>query len=95
MNANELFRNKKLGFASIIGIAFMGFVVGWVFLIPTAAAVFLLYGYVVYNRDQKHRINVNYKPNEAMKAIARREMELNKEKESIMYEQLSGEIKLH
>jgi hypothetical protein len=95
MNVNELFRNKKLGFASIIGVAFMGFIAGWVFLIPTAAAAFLLYGYVVYNRDQKHRINVNYKPNDAMKAIARREMELNKEKERIMYEQRTGEIKLH
>jgi hypothetical protein len=94
MNANELFRNKKFGFASIIGMVFMGFIAGWVFLIPTAAAVFLLYGYVVYNRDQKHRINVNYKPTEAMKAIARREMELKNEKERIMYEQQNGEIRL-
>ena len=93
MNAKELFRNKKYGFASIIGLAFMGFLAGWVFLIPTAAAAFLFYGYIAYNRDQKHRITVNYKPNEAMKAIARREMELNKEKERIMYEQRNGEIK--
>ncbi|PWB50047.1 MAG: hypothetical protein C3F06_13170 [Candidatus Methanoperedenaceae archaeon] len=96
MNANELFRNKKSvpGFASIIGMVFMGFVTGWVFLIPIATAAFLLYGYVAYNKDQKHRITVNYKPNEAMKAIARREMELNKEKERIMYEQRNGEIKV-
>ena len=96
MNANELFRNKKSvpGFASIIGVAFMGFVAGWVFLIPIATAGFLLYGYIAYNKDQKHRITVNYKPNEAMKAIARREMELNKEKERIMYEQRNGEIKV-
>lgn len=96
MNANELFRNKKSvpGFASIIGMVFMGFVAGWVFLIPIATAGFLLYGYVAYNKDQKHRITVNYKPNEAMKAIARREMELNKEKERIMYEQRNGEIKV-
>lgn len=96
MNANELFRNKKIGagFASIIGLAFMGFVAGWVFLIPIAAAAFLIYGYVAYNKDQKHRININYKPTEAMKAIARREMELNKEKERLMYEQRNGEIKV-
>jgi hypothetical protein len=94
MNSDELFRNKKLGLASIVGVAFMGFVAGWVFLIPIAATAFLLYGYVAYNRDQKHRISVNYKPNEAMKAIARREMELNKEKERIMYEQKNGGIKV-
>ena len=92
MNANELFKNKKIGigFVSFIGLVFMSFVVGWVFLIPTATVAFLLYGYVIYTRDQKHRISLNYKPNEAMKAIARREMELNKEKSRIIHEQLNG-----
>ena len=94
MNKDELFRNRKFGFASIIGMLFMGFIAGWVFLIPTAAAVFLLYGYVAYNRDQKHRISVNYKPSEAMKAIARQEMELKNEKERIMYEQKNDEIRI-
>ncbi len=92
MNKNELFKNKKLGFgfASFIGLAFLGFVAGWVFLIPIATGAFLVYGYVVYTRDQKHRISLNYKPNDAMKAIARREMELNNEKR-IIYEQMKGE----
>jgi len=59
-------------------------------LIPIAAVAFLLYGYVVYTRDQKHRISLNYEPNEAMKAIALREMELKTEKERIIFEQLNG-----
>ena len=95
MNTNGLFKNKKLGygFTSIIGMALIGFVAGWVFLIPIATAVFLLYGYIAYSRDQKHRISVNYKPSEAMKAIARMEMELKKEKGRLMYEQSNSEIK--
>ncbi len=90
MNGKKLFKKNKLGpgFASIVGIAFLGFITGWVFLIPTAAAAFLIYGYVAYNREQKHMIRVNYKPNEAMQAIMRRELELKKEKERIMQDQL-------
>lgn len=86
MNSKDLFNNNKLriGFASFIGVAFMGFIVGWVFLVPIAAVAFLIYGYVVYTRDQKHRINVNYKPNEAMRAVVRKEMELKNEKERII-----------
>lgn len=97
MNGNELFKKNKLepGFASIVGLAFMGFITGWVFLIPAAAAAFLIYGYVAYNKDQKHMIRINYRPSEAMQAIIRREMELKKEKERLMYEQLNGDIKLH
>ena len=90
MNKNELFLNNKSGFASFIGLAFLGFVTGWVFLIPIATASFLVYGYVAYTRDQKHRISLNYKPTEAMKAIARREIELKNEKR-ILYEQMKGE----
>ncbi len=86
MNTNELFKNReiRLGFASFIGLVFMSFVIGWVFLIPIATVAFLLYGYVVYTRDQEHKINLNYKPNEAMKAIACQEMELTKEKRRII-----------
>ncbi|NJD53899.1 MAG: hypothetical protein FIB07_13650 [Candidatus Methanoperedens sp.] len=94
MNTNEKFKSKKpkYGFTSLIGLAFMSFVTGWVFLIPIATAVFLCYGYIVYSKEQKHRISVNYKPSEAMQAIARREMEINKEKERLMHES-RGEIK--
>ncbi len=86
MNTKDLFSNNKLriGFASFIGVAFLGFIVGWVFLVPIAAVAFLIYGYVVYTRDQKHKISVNYKPNEAMRAIARKELELKNEKERII-----------
>lgn len=86
MNSKDLFSNRKLkfGFASFIGVAFMGFIAGWVFLVPISAAAFLIYGYVVYTRDQKHKINVNYKPNDAMRAIVRRELELKNEKERII-----------
>ena len=86
MKTKDLFSNNKLkfGFASFIGVAFLGFVVGWVFLVPIAAVTFLIYGYVVYTRDQKHKINVNYKPNDAMRAIVRRELDLKNEKERII-----------
>lgn len=86
MNTKDMFNNKKLkiGFASFIGVAFLGLVVGGVFLVPIAAAIFLIYGYFVYTREQKHKINVNYKPNDAMRAIARRESELKNEKERII-----------
>jgi hypothetical protein len=86
MNSKDLFSNRKLkfGFASFIGVVFMGFIAGWVFLVPISAAAFLIYGYVVYTRDQKHKINVNYKPNDAMRAIVRRELELKNEKERII-----------
>ena len=86
MKTNDVFSNKKLrfGFGSFIGVAFMGFVVGWVFLVPIAAAILLTYGYVAYTKDQKHRISVNYKPNAAMMAIVRRELELKNEKERLI-----------
>ncbi len=71
---------------SIVAGAFMAFVVGWVFLIPAAVAGLLVYGFVVYMRERKHRIIVTIKPTEAMKALARREEELKRERERILYE---------
>jgi hypothetical protein len=48
--------------------------------------------FCVYIIDvSKIQISLNFNSNEAMKAIAPREMELNKEKKRIIYEQLNGE----
>lgn len=84
----------KFGFASIIAWIFMAFVVGWVFLIPLGVIAFLIYGYTVYVKDRKHRITMGIKPTEAMKALARRENELKKEKERILYEEFHGKAEL-
>lgn len=75
--------------ASVIAGIFMAFVLGWLFLIPAAVVVLLVYGLVVHFRDRKNRIIVNVKPTEAMRAIARREATLKREKEIIMYEEAS------
>jgi hypothetical protein len=83
----------KAGVASLIGGAFIAFAVGWVFLIPTAAALFLIYGLIVYARERKNRITVSIKPTEAMKAIARREEDIKREKEKLLYEEFQGGIK--
>jgi preprotein translocase subunit SecY len=78
---------------SLIAGVLMAFIVGWLFLIPAVVAVLLVYGLVVYLRDRKNRIIVTVKPTEAMKAIARKEEELKREKERIMYEESSAIIK--
>jgi len=66
--------------------SFAAFIAGWVFLLPIAAVVFLAVGLREYMSDRKNRIMVSIKTNEAMKALARREAELNREKE-LLYEQ--------
>jgi hypothetical protein len=67
---------------------FFTFTVGWLFFIPMAFVAYLIYGLSEYMSDRKHRIEVGVKPNEAMKAIFRREMDLKREKEKILYEEL-------
>ncbi len=79
--------------ASLIAGVFMAFVLGWLFLIPAAVVVLLVYGLVVSMRDRKNRITVTVKPSEAVKAIVRREEELKREKERIMYEESGAVIK--
>ncbi len=91
------YRTKYIAAAvggSVIGAAyffpsesFLAFVGGWLFLIPAVSIVFLAYGLREYMKDRKNRIMVSIKPSEAMKALARREAELQKEKE-ILYEEL-------
>ena len=77
---------KRYGVPSIIAGLFISFAVIWVFLIPAAVAGLLILGYITYTKEQKHRIAVSLKPTDAMKAIARREVELQREKEKILYE---------
>ena len=73
--------------ASLIAGVFMAFVLGWLFLIPVAAVVLLVYGLVVLTKNRKNRITVTVKPSGAMRAIVRREEELKREKERITYEE--------
>lgn len=87
------------GGGAVIGTAyffpeksFIAFVVGWLFLIPAAFAVYMVYGLWKYIEDRENRISVVVKPTEAMKALARKEAELAREKE-ILYEELHREIK--
>ncbi|NJD77595.1 MAG: hypothetical protein FIB08_10950 [Candidatus Methanoperedens sp.] len=97
------YRNKYIATAvaggTVIGAAyilpreaFQAFVLGWLFLIPVAVAVFLAYGLREYMKDRNNRIMVSIRPSDAMKAIARREAELQREKE-LLYEELSKGVK--
>jgi hypothetical protein len=67
---------------------FIVFTAGWLFFIPAAFVGYMAYGLWKYKMDQKNRIIVQVKPTEAMKAVARREAAIQKEKE-ILYEQLN------
>ncbi len=66
---------------------FLSFVIGWLFIIPAVAIACLVYGLRKYMIDRKNRIVVSIVPSEAMKALARKEAELEREKE-ILYEEL-------
>lgn len=66
--------------------SFIAFIAGWVFLLPAMAVVFLGIGLREYMSDRKNRIIVSLKTNEAMKVFARREAELEREK-NLLYEQ--------
>ena len=96
MNLKEFNRDKwenisstkwnRFGVPSVIAGLFITIGVIWIFLIPAAVAGLLILGFSVYMKERKHRIAVSIKPTEAMKAIARREGELHREKEKILYE---------
>ena len=66
---------------------FLAFTAGWLFIIPAAFIVYMIHGYAVYMSERKHRIHVTVKPTEAMKALARREMELQRERERLLFEE--------
>lgn len=84
-NINEsLFRVHKYGFMSLIGMIGMAFLLGWLFLVPALAVVFLTYSLIIYLKERKNRILVMFKPTEEMRAIARKEEELRLEKERLL-----------
>lgn len=64
---------------------FLAFTVGWLFFIPAAFIVYMAYGFMTYMKERRHKIVVAVLPKEAMRAIARREAELQKEKERLLY----------
>lgn len=66
---------------------FQAFVIGWLFLIPATFVVYMLFGLREYLQERRHRIVVAVKPTEAMRALARKEAALEKEKE-LLYEEL-------
>lgn len=72
--------------------SFTAFLVGWLFLIPAAFVAYMGYGLWKYIMDRKQRITIEVKPTEAMKALARKEAELRREKE-LIYEEFSKGIK--
>lgn len=60
--------------------------IGWLILIPAAFVIYMAYGYAKYVKERKNRIVVEVVPSEAMRSIARREEQLNREKEMLMQE---------
>jgi hypothetical protein len=80
------YKNLKVQVFSLVSAVILGFLLGWVFLIPAIVVVALGYGAVVYFRERKNRIVVHMKSTPAMESIARREVELKQEKERITYE---------
>lgn len=87
------------GGGAVIGTAyyfpeksFIAFVVGWLFLIPAAFFAYIVYGLWKYMAERKHRITVMVKPTEAMRALARKDAELTREKE-ILQRELQKELK--
>jgi hypothetical protein len=69
---------------------FLAFIAGWLFLIPAAFIVYMVYGLMEYMKDREHRIEVAIKPTEVMRAIARGKEELKREQERILYEEMSS-----
>jgi hypothetical protein len=66
---------------------FIASTVGWLFIIPAAFVAYMGYGLVKYMKERKNRIVVHAVPNEAMRSIARREAQLQREKDILLYEE--------
>ena len=66
---------------------FLVFTVGWLFFIPAAFIVYMVWGYMAYMKERKHKIVVSVQPTEAMRAIAKREAELKREKERLLHQE--------
>ncbi len=80
------YKNPKILVFSLVSAVILGFLLGWVFLIPAIVVVAIVYGGLVYFRERKNRITIRMKATSAMESIARREEELRKEKERITHE---------
>ena len=65
---------------------FIASTLGWLIVIPVAFVIYMGYGYAKYVKERKNRITVEVVPSEAMRAIARREEQLNREKEALIQE---------
>ncbi|MCZ7391846.1 MAG: hypothetical protein ABOK23_01975 [Candidatus Methanoperedens sp.] len=72
---------------------FIAFAAGWLFGIPAAFVAYMGYGLFVLSKERKHRIEVSIKPTEAIRAIARREAELRKEKDILLEEVQKGKVR--
>lgn len=68
---------------------FLTFTVGWLFFIPAAFIVYMVHGLIVYMNERKHSIIVKPVETSAMRALARREAELKREKERLLYEEFN------
>lgn len=87
-----------IGAAIFMGLAyiypaetFLTFTVGWLFFIPAAFIVYVVWGYLTYVKERRNRIVVSVQPTDAMRAIVRREAELKIDKERLLrqeYEKL-------
>ena len=80
------YKNPKVQVYSLVSTLILGCLLGWAFLIPAIVVVALVYGGLVYFRERKNRITVRMKDTSAMESIARREVELAREKERIKYD---------
>jgi hypothetical protein len=91
-------KNKKYILSMLVAAAFMtlayyypaemviGFFVGWLFAVPIAVVAFVTYGIISYNKDAKNRIVVAVKPDYRMTLLAKKEVELQIEKELLIKE---------
>jgi hypothetical protein len=70
----------------------LAFAAGWFLAIPLVFILYLIFGLLVYMKSRKNRITISMKPSEAIRALARRETQLKREKE-ILYEELRRGLK--
>lgn len=94
MNNKTKYIVATIGAAIFMGLAyiypaetFLTFTVGWLFFIPAAFIVYMTWGFLTYMKERKHKIVVSIQPTEAMKAIAKREVELKIEKERLLHQE--------
>ena len=71
---------------SIIGGVLIGFIVGWVFLIPAAVIVFLAYGGFQYIKERKEKKALLAKPVKIISSVVQPEWQFKDEKEKITHE---------